>query len=289
MKNKTYPRQDVISILLVMFLVMMAGELVAIPFTYLLELGFKESGVVPHFDLEPLTLLFSTIFQMGAIILYARFHELHDFKTIGFVKKKALGSYVKGYFIGILMISSVVFLAIISGSVNIIYNIKPVSFIVIALFFFAYMIQGANEEVILRGYLTPQLCRVTTLRNTIIVSSLVFAAMHLGNEGISPLAFLNLFLYGIFMSLYFISTKNIWGVAAIHGAWNFFEGNIFGSAVSGNFKTSSLIHLENNPALSWLNGGTFGLEGGLIVSLILVISIFIVIKLNPIKAMMIEK
>ena len=35
------------------------------------------------------------------------------------------------------------------------------------------------------------------------------------------------------MALYMLKTDNIWGVAALHGAWNFAQGNLVGVAVSG--------------------------------------------------------
>lgn len=67
------------------------------------------------------------------------------------------------------------------------------------------------------------------------------------------------------MSLYMIKSGNIWSVAALHGAWNFSQGNLYGIAVSGQKAGASLLHFtvkENAP--DWISGGAFGIEGSLI-------------------------
>ena len=57
--------------------------------------------------------------------------------------------------------------------------------------------------------------------------------MHLANSGITVLAFLNLTLFGVFASVYFIKRGNIWGIGALHSIWNFVQGNFYGIRVSG--------------------------------------------------------
>lgn len=62
----------------------------------------------------------------------------------------------------------------------------------------------------------------------IVVNSIVFALLHMANTGISLLALLNLFLFGVFMSVYMVRRGNLWGACAIHAVWNFVQGNVFG-------------------------------------------------------------
>ncbi len=45
------------------------------------------------------------------------------------------------------------------------------------------------------------------------------------------------------MALYMLKTDNIWGVASLHGAWNFAQGNLVGVAVSGQNAGGELIAL----------------------------------------------
>ena len=66
----------------------------------------------------------------------------------------------------------------------------------------------------------------------------------------------------------------------MHTAWNFAQVNIFGFEVSGiNVEVSTLFDLKlvGNDIIT---GGSFGVEGGLIATLVLIASIFILLKLD---------
>ena len=65
-------------------------------------------------------------------------------------------------------------------------------------------------------------------------------------------------------------------VAALHGAWNFAQGNIVGVAVSGQNAGGSLLHFQARSGLpDWLSGGAFGLEGNIVTCLVLLVGIII--------------
>jgi uncharacterized protein len=67
----------------------------------------------------------------------------------------------------------------------------------------------------------------------------------------------------------FLKSNNLWLSIGYHIAWNYFEGSVFGFQVSGQ-STESLYKL-NTPIKNIITGGQFGPEGGLIVTLIIVI------------------
>ncbi len=74
------------------------------------------------------------------------------------------------------------------------------------------------------------------------------------------------------MALYMLKTDNIWGVAALHGAWNFAQGNLVGVAVSGQNAGGSLLHFQARSGVpDWLSGGAFGLEGNIVTCLVLLV------------------
>jgi membrane protease YdiL (CAAX protease family) len=109
--------------------------------------------------------------------------------------------------------------------------------------------------------------------------------LHYGNSGINLLGLLNLFLFGVFAALYFLRRGSIWGISAIHSMWNFAQGNVFGCAVSGNSGMDSIFSTTSQSANTIFNGGAFGPEGGLGVTIILSIGIIILL---PLKNKMVE-
>ena len=104
-----------------------------------------------------------------------------------------------------------------------------------------WILQGTTEEVVARAWLLPQLASRTNLKLAVLISSLFFTLLHMGNSGLTPLSLVNLFLFGVAMSLYLLKTDTVWGVAGIHGAWNFAQGNLFGILVSGQQSGTSLM------------------------------------------------
>jgi len=145
--------------------------------------------------------------------------------------------------------------------------------------FIIFIFVGVNEELFARGYCMTVLKQTKTAYVPIIVSSIIFALMHSLNQGISLIAYLNLFLFGISMGYVFIKTKNIWIGIGYHITWNYFQGDIFGFLVSGN-STDSIYTIKTvSPNL--INGGSFGPEGGLVVTALLIVTIFIIYKFLP--------
>jgi membrane protease YdiL (CAAX protease family) len=131
-----------------------------------------------------------------------------------------------------------------------------------------FILVGINEEMFARGYCYTVLKQTNVSWLPMVLSSVIFALMHSLNSGISPLSYLNLFLFGVLAVYMRIKSNNIWLSIGYHITWNYFEGNIFGFLVSGQ-ATSALYNL-NTPVNNLINGGNFGPEGGIVVTLVLI-------------------
>ena len=137
-----------------------------------------------------------------------------------------------------------------------------------------WFIQGGTEELLTRGWLLPIINKRSNLAIAIAVSSSLFGLMHLANAHVTFLSILSIILSGVFMALYMLKTDNLWGVAGLHGAWNFTQGNIYGLAVSGSSTGLSFFRFGAKPdAADWISGGAFGTEGSLFASLVLLLGI----------------
>lgn len=220
-----------------------------------------------------LPMLFSTIVATALVIIYCRFIEKRSLYSMGFVRNKAVKSYLTGLLTGFAMFSACVLIAALTGTLT--YNgiILGNSIGLLFVFLLGFLFQGLNEEVMLRGYFMISIATKTPLLVAVLASSILFALMHLLNNGISVLALLNLTLFGIFASVYVLRTNNIWGICAIHSVWNFVQGNIYGIPVSGVRIESSVLSFLPTKTGALINGGTFGLEGGLAVTIVLLVSI----------------
>ena len=122
---------------------------------------------------------------------------------------------------------------------------------------------GFYEELLFRGYYLQNLRDGTGLPIALFLSSAVFALAHLGNFSSSIASSLGLFAAGYFLAYGWIRTRALWLPIGLHIGWNFFQGPIFGFAVSGTPTPSIVVHSVEGPEL--LTGGGFGPEAGLIV------------------------
>jgi len=122
---------------------------------------------------------------------------------------------------------------------------------------------GFYEELLFRGYYLQNLIDGTNLPAALALSSIAFGLAHLGNFGASWASTLGILLAGLFLSFAWIRTGSLWLSIGIHLGWNFFQGPIFGFAVSGTSAPALIEHTVNGPDL--VTGGAFGPEAGLIV------------------------
>jgi membrane protease YdiL (CAAX protease family) len=123
----------------------------------------------------------------------------------------------------------------------------------------------------IRGYILSNLSESMNKYIALIVSSLLFGVMHLANANVTTLSFLNIVLAGIMLGIYYVHRKNLWLPISLHFSWNFFQGAIFGFEVSGVDVTGAITQNIQGPDL--ITGGTFGFEGSVIATLLMLIAI----------------
>ncbi len=135
---------------------------------------------------------------------------------------------------------------------------------------------GFMEEAIFRGYALHNFGAAIGLRAAIWLQAILFALIHLGNIGaggsdvsintqwIDALRALpSLALIGATFALFWAKSGTLWYSIGFHGAWNFALGCIFSLPVSG-LKTFRLFDIAAS-GNSWINGGSFGAEGSILL------------------------
>ncbi|MCQ2516965.1 MAG: CPBP family intramembrane metalloprotease [Saccharofermentans sp.] len=216
----------------------------------------------------------STLSMIIMVLLIARFFDKMPMRTLGIKKEKLVIRYLIGLVTGFAIFSLAVLICHLTGALTI--NVDTNSNkLLIPLFFIAWMIQGFSEEILCRGWLMGSICKRYSTLTGVLVNSVFFAALHCLNSGLTPLALVNLFLFGVFASVVYLISESIWTVAAIHSIWNMVQGNFYGISVSGNPTSTTVFTSELIAGKELINGGAFGLEGGLGVTTVLLMGIII--------------
>ena len=133
---------------------------------------------------------------------------------------------------------------------------------------------GFSEEVYGRGFVMSVLRQTKSKWIAVLVSAIIFALLHSLNPGIGIIPYANLFLTGVLFSYMYLLSGNIWMCIGYHITWNYFQGNVFGFLVSGNSTPSIVTTVIEKETI--LNGGAFGPEGGLAVTLIVLLGFLFV-------------
>ncbi len=214
--------------------------------------------------------LFATSATIAACFVYCRVIEKRSWISLGFTKRGALGEYAAGLGIGLALFGGAVAFCVATGKLTLTVNPSPAVGMIL-LYFVGYVIQGMSEEILCRGYLMVSMQRGCPLWKAVLTNALLFMALHIFNPGITPLALLNLALFGIFASLYTLRRGSLWGIGAIHTVWNFAQGNLFGISVSGMSGNPSLLTSTISEGGDLIHGGAFGMEGGIAVTIVQII------------------
>lgn len=121
------------------------------------------------------------------------------------------------------------------------------------------LLAGFGEEMIFRGVVFRLFEEGFGTTVAVLLSGAIFGALH----GINPHATLASSAAiaveaGFMLAAAYALTRTLWVPIALHFAWNFTEGGIFGAAVSGGKIKSLLLVPLQGP--TYLTGGEFGPE-----------------------------
>ena len=234
--------------------------------------------------LSLLITLFSFAFISLLIFFRVKVIEKRSLSSIGFNKNNWLKKYSLGFLIGLVMMSIIVLILLLFGYITVEKNpIQPVGVSAISsvlVILFGWIIQGATEEIVTRGWLLNVLSSKYNIGFGLLISSTLFGLMHLTNPNVNYIAVINIILVGLFYGLYVIKTNDLWSVCGMHSAWNFAQGNIFGFEVSGlDISVGTLIDL-NLVENDFITGGVFGPEASIVATFVLLLSIIILLFIN---------
>lgn len=140
-----------------------------------------------------------------------------------------------------------------------------------------FLLVAVTEEVMLRGFVLGRMLAGGMNRFVaLFLSSALFSAMHLFNPNFALLPFVNILLAGCLLGASFLYTRNLCFPIALHWFWNWMQGPVLGYEVSGMNSGESLLTLRLTGS-DLLTGGSFGFEGSLLCTVLLVVGTLAVI------------
>jgi len=196
----------------------------------------------------------------GLIVLVERLTTGRPPSSIGFDLRGAVRSFVFGLALGALLFSAVVLELALGGyyritGIHVTWDLAIAALLLLA--------GAAVEELLFRGVLFRLIEEWSGTWIALAISAILFGAAHSFNPGASWISDASIAVEaGVLLGAAFVVTKNLWFPIGLHFAWNFFEGPIYGTQVSGGaFGTSAVAaHVTGPP---WLTGGSFGPEAGI--------------------------
>ncbi len=128
----------------------------------------------------------------------------------------------------------------------------------------AFVLVGLFEEFQLRGYFLRVLADGMKFWPAAVLTSAIFAALHIPNPGETVFGIIMVFLDGLLMCFALYRTGNLWFPIGQHAAWDWAQTFFFGVPNSGTVPAGALrTPIFRGPEL--LSGGTTGPEGSVLV------------------------
>ncbi|HEU5305461.1 MAG TPA: CPBP family intramembrane glutamic endopeptidase [Gemmatimonadales bacterium] len=129
-----------------------------------------------------------------------------------------------------------------------------------------------SEEVMFRGVplvlMASAVGRGTAL---VLVAGVLFSLFHGLNPGITPLGLGNIALAGIFLGVAFYAPGGLWTAFGAHLGWNSTLAALDAPVSGLPFDIPFLDYSAGDP--TWLSGGLFGPEGGLIATVAITVAL----------------
>lgn len=231
-----------------------------------------QEGSLPSLFLERLLML---VGYLSAAVLVLRWRKL-PLSLLGMSLKGRGKDLLAGLGVAVLLYAVGFGTSLLMGTVGIAsVQWVPRDLLGTLLFF---LLVAVTEEVMLRGFVLGRMLSAGMNRFVaLFLSSALFSAMHLFNPNFALLPFVNILLAGCLLGASFLYTRNLCFPVVLHWFWNWLQGPVLGYEVSGMDSGETLLTLRLTGS-DLLTGGSFGFEGSLLCTVLLVVGTLAIIS-----------
>lgn len=148
------------------------------------------------------------------------------------------------------------------------------------LYAIGFLMVGFFEELLMRSYMLYTLTQSAGFWIAAVITSVIFAVLHLGNSGEGAVGIFAVFCAGMLFCFFVRRTGSLWFAIGFHASWDWAQSYLYGVPDSGLVATGSLFH-SHFSGPRWLTGGSVGPEGSYLVFVILAACALLVHLLYP--------
>jgi membrane protease YdiL (CAAX protease family) len=233
--------------------------------------------VGPAHHLESPTVAVATFSTLTVAFLATWLTRLGTKERIGLTEPHILRKFIWGTAFGALAVTVSVVIPALVGATTLTF-VTPIPVVSGLIQFGILAPAGIGEELLIRGLGFNALRRGIGDKAAIILSSLIFGALHILNPNSSWIATSLIALVGIWFGILVVKSGSLWMPIGAHLAWNFCEGFIYGQPVSGTTPHSSLFVAISETTSQFWSGGDFGPEAAGFTAIVLGVAIVLTVN-----------
>ena len=231
-------------------------------------------GEMPKPIVMDMITYYGYVIHLSFAILYCKFVEKRKAASSG--NGKRVSEYLFGAGIATVMLAAIMVFICVAGGASYEGIGKNFNVLSTVALLGGFIIQGAAEEFLCRGFLLTTLQKKLSLPLAVFISSTMFAYPHFSTlfeaEGkTAVIGVVNLYLVSIVFSLLMVCRKNIWIACGLHSIWNFILYAVLGLNLSGNDGQNTGIICFHMNKSDIINGGQYGIEAGVVTTAVLTI------------------
>jgi len=210
---------------------------------------------------ETLVLAGAAAGALLALLLYALIVRWMERRTVRELALSAApGGLLAGVAVGAALFASVIGVLAFLGHATV---TVPAALAFPAIACALAILSGVIEELVFRGALFRLVEERFGSLVALVFSAAIFGAIHAFNHGATWVSTVAIALEpGVLLALAYAATRTLWFPIGLHAAWNFTEGGIFTTAVSGGQTHGLLKTTLTGPEI--LTGGAFGPEASVV-------------------------
>jgi hypothetical protein len=215
---------------------------------------------IPAANRDSFAIIIEAVSVILMLLIYRRLVRWMEHRFPGEVALRKIPSVVPGAIIGLSLFTATIAVMSVMGVAHI-GSYAPGQGLLAAINL--AVLSAVSEEIIFRGAVFRIFEEMFGTLVALIVSGGLFGLIHLGNPGATLTAGVAIALEaGVLLAVSYMLVRNLWLPIGLHFGWNFAEGGIFGSLVSGNTIKGLWSTSFTGPDL--LTGGKFGPEASVV-------------------------